>query len=90
MPSKEATKQAAVASWYDAGVRLTEPIETPKQAAVASWYDAGVRLTPPVVSWYDQGLRLAPPPVTEWPSIGGKAGPHRMAGTLRPRAASSA
>lgn len=32
-----------------------------------------------VQSWYDKGLRLKEP---EWPAVGGKAGPHRMAGTM--------
>jgi hypothetical protein len=33
-----------------------------------------------VASWYDAGLRLANE--EKWPAVGGKTGPHRMAGTM--------
>jgi len=57
---------------------------------VASWYDAGMRLTADV-NGVVMATAAAEPTTTEWPSLGGSSGYHRMAGRLgKPTAAPTA
>jgi len=81
VPAPEAAPAAtvsAVSAVTAPAVTVAAPAAaTPPATEVQSWYDAGLRLEPGVVA------AVFEEPVTEWPSIGGKTGYHRMNGERR-------
>jgi len=80
-----------VRSWYDSGVRLqpasapeppAAPAAPPKPTSPAAFFDDFAKN---VQGFFDQFQAApSPPPPKVWLPVGGKAGAHRMAGTMGP------